>query len=86
MTNIEQLQQIKLENVFGTRLKKFQKLMRIKIREILLVSSIYDAFIVSRSFETALGIIYRDKIQVKNYKMDVFSTKGAAISWLLKFD
>jgi CheY-like chemotaxis protein len=45
MANIDQLQQLKLENVFGTRLKKFQKLMRIKIREILLVSSIYDYYL-----------------------------------------
>jgi CheY-like chemotaxis protein len=45
MANIDQLKQIKLENVFGTRLKKFQKLMRIKIREILLVSSIYDYYL-----------------------------------------
>jgi CheY-like chemotaxis protein len=45
MANIDQLQQLKLENVFGTRLKKFQKLMRIKVREILLVSSIYDYYL-----------------------------------------
>ena len=45
MAKIDQLKQIKLENVFGTRLKKFQKLMRIKIREILLVSSIYDYYL-----------------------------------------
>lgn len=45
MANIDQLQKLKLENVFGTRLKKFQKLMRIKIREILLVSSIYDYYL-----------------------------------------
>jgi len=33
------------EEVFGDRIKKFQKLMRFKIREILLVSSIYDNYI-----------------------------------------
>ena len=45
MAKIDQFQQLKLENVFGTRLKKFQKLMRIKIRDILLVSSIYDYYL-----------------------------------------
>ena len=39
------LQDIKLENVFHARLKKFQKLMRFKIQEILLVSSIYDYYL-----------------------------------------
>lgn len=34
-----------IEEVFGDRIKKFQKLMRVKIREILLVSSIYDNYI-----------------------------------------
>ncbi len=39
------LKDIKLEDVFHTRLKKFQKLMRYKIQEILLVSSIYDYYL-----------------------------------------
>jgi CheY-like chemotaxis protein len=39
------LEDIKLENVFHARLKKFQKLMRFKIQEILLVSSIYDYYL-----------------------------------------
>ena len=34
-----------LEDVFSSRIKKFQKLMRYKIREILLVSSIYDNYL-----------------------------------------
>jgi len=38
-------QDFKLENLFHTRLKKFQKLMRYKIQEILLVSSIYDFYL-----------------------------------------
>jgi CheY-like chemotaxis protein len=36
---------IKLENIFQARLKKFQKLMRFKIRNILLVSSVYDFYL-----------------------------------------
>jgi len=39
------IKEIKLENVFHTRLKKFQKLMRYKIQNILLVSSIYDYYL-----------------------------------------
>ena len=34
-----------LEDMFSSRIKKFQKLMRYKIREILLVSSIYDNYL-----------------------------------------
>ena len=34
-----------LEDVFSSRIKRFQKLMRYKIREILLVSSIYDNYL-----------------------------------------
>jgi len=45
MDKIDQLQQVKLENVFHQRLKRFQGLMRFKIREILLVSSIYDYYL-----------------------------------------
>lgn len=39
------IKEIKLENVFHAGLKKFQKLMRYKIQEILLVSSIYDYYL-----------------------------------------
>jgi len=39
------IKEIKLENIFHARLKKFQKLMRYKIQEILLVSSIYDYYL-----------------------------------------
>ncbi|HSW55970.1 MAG TPA: DUF5752 family protein [Ignavibacteriaceae bacterium] len=39
------IKEIKLENIFHARLKKFQKLMRFKIQEILLVSSIYDYYL-----------------------------------------
>ncbi len=39
------IKELSLENVFSARVKKFQKLMRYKIREILLVSSIYDNYL-----------------------------------------
>jgi CheY-like chemotaxis protein len=45
MDKTELFRDIKLENVFHTRLKKFQKLMQFKIQEILLVSSIYDYYL-----------------------------------------
>jgi CheY-like chemotaxis protein len=44
-TYVTKLKQHKLENVFGARVKRFQKLMQFKIREILLVSSIYDNYL-----------------------------------------
>ena len=39
------VRQLSLEDAFSSRIKKFQKLMRYKIREILLVSSIYDNYL-----------------------------------------
>ncbi len=39
------VKQYSLENLFSSRIKSFQKLMRFKIREILLVSSIYDNYL-----------------------------------------
>lgn len=42
---VTKIKQHKIENVFGARIKKFQKLMKHKIREILLVSSIYDNYL-----------------------------------------
>ena len=45
MNTIDQLKEFKLEDLFSTRLKKFKRLMRFKIREILLVSSIYDNYL-----------------------------------------
>jgi CheY-like chemotaxis protein len=37
--------QIQVEEIYGTRVKSFQKLMRFKIRDILLVSSLYDEYL-----------------------------------------
>lgn len=42
MTRIDQIQ---IEDIYGTRVKSFQKLMRFKIRDILLVSSLYDEYL-----------------------------------------
>ncbi len=45
MNTFDQTKEFNLDNLFTTRLKKFKKLMRFKIREILLVSSIYDNYL-----------------------------------------
>ncbi len=42
---MEKIRQIETDEIFGNRIKKFQKLMHFKIREILLVSSIYDNYL-----------------------------------------
>lgn len=42
---MNKLSQLKIENVFGSKQYTFQKLMRHKIREILLVSSLYDNYL-----------------------------------------
>ena len=42
---MEKIHQIESDEIFGNRIKKFQKLMHYKIREILLVSSIYDNYL-----------------------------------------
>ena len=43
---------------------------------------IYDAFIVSTAFETALGMLYKELNEFKNYRFNIFSTKEAAYEWL----
>ncbi len=42
---IEKVDPLMMNDVFGSRIKKFQKLMRFKIRDILLVASIYDNYL-----------------------------------------
>ncbi len=41
----ENINKNQVEDIFGSRLKKFQKLMSFKIRDILLVSSLYDNYL-----------------------------------------
>ncbi len=47
---------------------------------------IYDAFVISGPFETALGMLYKELNKIKNYKFNVFSSKEAAINWLKTVD
>jgi len=43
--HFENINKNQVEDIFGSRLKKFQKLMSFKIRDILLVSSLYDNYL-----------------------------------------
>ncbi len=43
--SLEKFLQYPLENIFSNRIKKFQQLMKFKIREILLISSFYDNYL-----------------------------------------
>jgi len=63
-SRLDQLKHYSLENVFSTRIKKFQKLMRYKIREILLVSSIYDNYLFEE--DGRLYELLRDEYQNLN--------------------
>lgn len=42
---MNKIEQLNMKNMFGQRIKRFQKLMRHKIRDILLVSSLYDNYL-----------------------------------------
>ena len=53
-----------LDDVFGSRIKKFQRLMRYKIREILLVSSIYDNYLFEE--DGRLYELIREEYQALN--------------------
>ncbi|MHB1686619.1 MAG: PEP/pyruvate-binding domain-containing protein [Ignavibacteriaceae bacterium] len=55
---------IDIEDIFSTRIKEFQKLMRYKIREILLVSSLYDYYLFEE--DGRLYELIRQDYQVLN--------------------
>jgi CheY-like chemotaxis protein len=61
MTKIDHL---KIEDVYGSRIKTFQKLMRFKIRDILLVSSLYDSYLFEE--DGRLYELIRQEFQVLN--------------------
>ncbi len=58
------VKQHSLDDVFGSRIKKFQRLMRYKIREILLVSSIYDNYLFEE--DGRLYELIREEYQALN--------------------
>ena len=45
--------------------------------------TIKEAIVVDSPNETAITILYEEYIDFKNYKHNIFSTKKAAINWLL---
>lgn len=63
-TNLIKFQPFDLEDIFSTRIKRFQKLMRYKIREILLVSSLYDYYLFEE--DGRLYDLIRQEYQVLN--------------------
>ena len=46
---------------------------------------ICDAFVLSSSIETALGQLYMELSNSKNYFFNIFSTKESALYWLKRF-
>lgn len=58
------IRQFQTEEIFSNRVKKFQKLMRYKIREILLVSSLYDYYLFEE--DGRLYELIREEYQTLN--------------------
>lgn len=84
-TNPGKLKEYSLENVFSARIKKFQNLMRFKIREILLVSSFYDNYLFEE--DGRLYELLRDEYQNLNLTQApeiLHVTTGAEALELLK--
>src|SRR5512140_1201295 len=61
---MSRIDQIQIEEIYGTRVKSFQKLMRYKIRDILLVSSLYDQYLFEE--DGRLYELIRQEFQVLN--------------------
>jgi len=45
----------------------------------------HDAFILSSSFETALGQLYKEYSKTDDFSFNIFATKEAAFVWLNSF-
>lgn len=56
--------QFRAEDIYGSRIKSFQKLMRFKVRDILLVASLYDQYLFEE--EGRLYELIRSEFQVLN--------------------
>ena len=64
IAKMDKLGLFSIEDIFSSRIKKFQKLMRYKIREILLVSSLYDYYLFEE--DGRLYELIRQEYQVLN--------------------
>lgn len=61
---MEKFDQIQLEDIYQSRIKRFQKLMKFKVREILLVSSLYDSYLFEE--DGRLYELIREEYQTLN--------------------
>jgi len=61
---VDKFNLLDIEDIFSSRIKEFQKLMRYKIREILLVSSLYDYYLFEE--DGRLYELLREEYQVLN--------------------
>ncbi|PLX15466.1 MAG: hypothetical protein C0597_08930 [Marinilabiliales bacterium] len=72
----------KLKEKFGFKnLKQFLEENKITLEK---KEFVYDAYLISKPFEMALGMLYKALNNYSNYKFDVFSSRKAAIDWLKK--
>lgn len=62
--NISKIDRYHIEDIFSSRIRRFQKLMKFKIREILLVSSLYDYYLFEE--DGRLYELIRQEYQVLN--------------------
>jgi len=46
---MNRIEQLSTEDIYGGRIKSFQKLMRFKVRDILLVASLYDQYLLKKT-------------------------------------
>ena len=59
-----------------------KKIVEANYKSIAAREIIYDAFVISGTVETALGLLYQELSKADNYFFNVFSTKKAAEEWL----
>ena len=46
-------------------------------------SSIKDAIVIDKPYETAIATLFKEPIQLENYNFNIFTTDEAAMRWLL---
>ncbi|HXX62677.1 MAG TPA: PEP/pyruvate-binding domain-containing protein [Bacteroidota bacterium] len=61
---MDRIDQLQIEDIYGSRLKSFQRLMHYKIRDILLVASLYDNYLFEE--DGRLYELIRQEFQVLN--------------------
>lgn len=69
----------------GVTPKDLSKLVDANKKSLIQRDFIYDAFVVSGTFEMALGILYKNLSKKKKYRFNIFSTTEAALNWLQHF-